>query len=75
MSLLETVEVFSKLDRAVSIAAARQCYINKLTDHLIKRNEGKVRGITKVSTSIRANTSWTICCDPLLKEIERVFCE
>ena len=51
MSLLETIEVFGKLDRAVSIAAARLCYINKLTGHLIKRNEDKFRGSIKVSTS------------------------
>jgi len=73
MCLLETV--FGKLDRAVSIAAARLCYVNKLTDHLIKRNEDKVRGSIKVSASIRAHTSWTICFDPFLKEMERVFCE
>jgi ribulose 1,5-bisphosphate synthetase/thiazole synthase len=75
MSLLETVEVFSKLHRAVSIVAARLCYVNKLTDHLIKRNEDKVRGSIKVIASIRAKTSWKICCDPLLKEMERGFCE
>jgi hypothetical protein len=75
MSLLETVEVFGKLDRSVSIAAARLCYVNKLTDHLIKRNEDKVRGSIKVSTSIRVKTSWAIFCDPLRKEMERAFCE
>ena len=75
MSLLETVELFGKLDRAVSIVAATLCYINKLTHHLIKRNEDKVRGNIKVSVSIRAKTSSTICCDSLLKEMERAFCE
>ena len=75
MSLLETVEVFGKLHRAVSIAAARLCYVNKLTDHLIKRNVDKVRGSIKVSASIRVKTSWTICWDPLVKEMERAFFE
>lgn len=75
MSLLKTVEVFDKLDRAVSIAAARLCYVKKLTRHLIKSNKDKVRGSIKVSASIRAKTSWTIWCETLLKEMERVFCE
>jgi hypothetical protein len=45
MFLLETVDEFRKLDRAVSIAAARLCYaLDKLTDHLIQRDEDKVRG-------------------------------
>jgi hypothetical protein len=53
------------LGGAVSIASARLCYaIEKLTDHLIKKNEDKVRGSIKVSPPIRAKTSWTICCDP-----------
>jgi hypothetical protein len=53
MSLLDTVKEFGKLDRAVSIAAARLCYaLNKLIDYLIKINEDNVRGSIKVSTPI-----------------------
>jgi hypothetical protein len=76
MFLLETVDEFGKLDKVVSIAAARLCYaVNKLTDHLIQRDEDKVRGSIKVSAPTRAKASWTICGDPLFKQMERALHE
>jgi hypothetical protein len=75
MSVLEKLELFSKLNQGMSIGVVRHHYdVNILIIHFIKRNEDKGRASVKASTVSSVKVSCVRHPDPFFEKMEEVLC-